>query len=432
MMTRNRRIAFIGLNAAGYLSRLHSLASKDYLSRYVPFSSSTYSYDSFIQISQLAAVNRYLTDLYIQRHKLYVLLPLLVVRLGLLVELLFNCDVFVYTGYQGLLNFYELLFLRLCKKHIIVFFLGSDSRPPFLSGKYLDDNSSAFISSQVVAETKSIFKRVKLIERWANYIVTNKASSQFFEKTCVCLWSFGFPLPQIDQSLLIPHGSVNDAKKPHVKIVHPPTRTLAKGTSIFVEYFQCYNKYSGRKPAVIDIIASPIPNKELLQLIASYDFVLDELYSDMPLATLGVESVLLGAIPITGGYLHNYIPILYDADVIPPTPYIDPEDLASISYLINLSTDDRAEIVNASKAFLKKRFSNPTLLRNFEGLLNSNIDPSFMFNPLDISYPYGWGLSSERLFNNLNQLYAEYGFSIFCIDHNRKLVQDIRLILHLL
>ena len=76
------------------------------------------------------------------------------------------------------------------------------------------------------------------------------------------------------------------------------------------------------------VVVTGRPNREVLAAIAASDFVIDQVYSDSPLAGFAAEAAALGRPAIVGGYAWDDLRRVTPAEVMPPSHVCRPEDLA--------------------------------------------------------------------------------------------------------
>ena len=146
---------FFGLyDAAGYLSRLSDgLEDLGDECTYLNLSPDYFSYRQQASSWHLQVHERFHKRL----QSRFISIPqILLSRLVLFTQALFSHKVFVFTGYDSFFGFRELGLLRLLGKVTIVIYLGTDARPPYLSGKYLDDNMGVLDLDATHRETKKV------------------------------------------------------------------------------------------------------------------------------------------------------------------------------------------------------------------------------------------------------------------------------------
>lgn len=95
---------------------------------------------------------------------------LFVIRLVLLFWVFLTYDVIILSGSGAFFRFWELPFLRLVGKTVIVQFHGSDARPPYMAAHILRD-PDAYTGLQLAEMTAEKVKKLRRIEQYANIVV---------------------------------------------------------------------------------------------------------------------------------------------------------------------------------------------------------------------------------------------------------------------
>lgn len=105
----------------------------------------------------------------------------------------------------------------------------SDARPPYFSGRHLDDAGQYASSAQAFKEARSMYKKIQRLEKFADVIINHTATAQFFCRPFVRFAAVGMPIQ-------ITINNKNKSESSHtqpIRILHAPSRPKAKGSSIF-------------------------------------------------------------------------------------------------------------------------------------------------------------------------------------------------------
>jgi len=310
------------------------------------------------------------------------------IRLVGFVHAIRRYDVFLFSGFGSFFRFFELPLLKLLGKRTIVVYLGSDARPPYLSGKYLDDNDGVFDPRAIAAETRAIRRQMARVERYATVIVNHTSTAQFSTRPFVRLSEIGLPM-QVPSSALADEAAPRAEDAP-VRILHAPSRPVAKGT---YEVRDAVARMREEGIAVELVELTGIPNSEVLRQLPACDIVVDQLYSDVPLATFGAEAAAFGKPTVVGSL---YVARFGDDnpnEMLAPTVFIDPEAFeAKIRRLVADEALRRAEGVRA-RAFLLASSTPDKVATRFMRLAEGDIPGNWIADPDSIDYIGGWGLS---------------------------------------
>lgn len=343
----------------------------------------------------------------------FTLYPLVILsRLYILLNEIFKSDVFIFSGTQSFFDFYDLPILKLFGKTIIVMYFGSDARPTYLSGKHIDDHNTSFTPKRSYYESKKIKNRVHRVEKWSHYIVNHIGTSQFFTRKCVMFSYLGIPY---DKSLLNLEKSNNEILTNRIRVLHAPSRPKAKGSAVFKRIISEL-KTNNKEIDYIEITNKT--NNEVIKEIQACDIVLDELYSDMPLATLGVEASILKKPIIVGGYFSRYISKSTPKKAIPPVIFVEPKLIeGTIVDLINHRTNWKT-IGQMQYLYVKENYSPSVVAKKIELLSIGKVPDEYWFSPIDEDYIHGWGLSEKQLKTQLREYIEELGVESLLLQHN--------------
>lgn len=411
------RYFFGGYDAAGYMLKLsNSMIEKGNKVRYKNLGEDRYDYSKKGKLHSEIKVKARTKERRRYFTKIINFINLLLYRIWVITNEINRSDVFIITGYQGIINFHELVLLKLLGKKIIIIFLGSDARPPYLSGKHLDDRNGIFDSNQIMLESKNIKKRIKRVEKYADIIVNNPATSQFFERECIDFLYLGFPLPKINEE----KNEYEDKKT--IRVLHAPSRPVAKGSNEFSRIIEKLQK-NGHEIEYKTIVN--MPNWQLMKEIAKCDLILDELYSDMPIATFGVEASLLAKPVIVGTYFKEYIEKFTASDIVPPTLFVNPRDAESeITKIIN-NKSELKKIGKLQQKFVNENYNPDKIVEKIKKMVSGEVDKKYYYNPKEIEYILGWGVSNIELRKQLKKYIKDVGEKNLYLEHNKKIGEKI-------
>lgn len=327
-------------------------------------------------------------------------------------------DTFIFFGMSTFWGFHELSLLKLLKKKIVFIYLGSDARPPYLSGRYLDDESKSIQMISLAKEAQRMKKRISLVEKHASYVINHTATSQFFTKPCIRLSDIGLPVPEglgLKNNSSIRNPRSSDQA---IRILHAPTRPQAKGTPLVNELINKL-KNSGLDVEYIELMGKP--NHEVLLHLANCDFVIDELYSDVPLATLAAEAACFGKPAITAGH--------YSEDYFRDNPntrfskhlFIQPDELENTIAKLLSDPSNFTEESLTNFSYINTEWRSQKVARKFLQILEGNAPQDWIFQPEEIKYIWGWGLSKDSWVKQVGRFIDECGEESLCLQHNPKL-----------
>lgn len=355
---------------------------------------------------------------FFKNHKKIAYLPVLVpiamiigiLRSVVFIDAIFRYDVFILNS-EPFFNFKELSILKWFNKKIIVVFLGTESRPAYLSGnsiqcKYMVGDS--FLLEKCFRDVKAQHKKIALIEKYADFIINHPPTALFQQKPFVAWCHIGFPNDQPKDIIFTKHYSSRI-----LKILHAPSNPVAKGSSIIEGII---HKLRNEGLPVEFVRLENVQNEKVLNELAKCDLVVDEMYSDIPIGGLGTEAAFALKPVINGGYYADQIMEDYPASVITPSCFCLPEHVEShirtyIQHPIKRKHD--AEILNH---FVKTTWNSKAVAERYIQLLENKVPQEWMYTPSDIKYFLGYGIEKSRLQSFLFAYVNKYGERALFLD----------------
>jgi glycosyltransferase involved in cell wall biosynthesis len=339
------------------------------------------------------------------------------VRLLVLLYAIRKCEAFVFSGTGSIFRFYELPLLRLLGKKIVVIYFGSDARPPFLSGPWRDDDGYMTDFAGAHAEAKAMRRAIRRVERYADQIINHTGTDQFFTRDYVRLAVIGLPVRPVE-----PTGGERPGTG-RIKIVHAPSRPFAKGTHVFRRIIEEL-RAEGHPIDYAELIG--VPNERVLAELATCDFVLDELYSDVPMAMLATEAAMLGKPTVVGSYYEAG----YERDnpdpERPPSLFVPPEKVKDAVRRLVEDPDYRLALGARARDFVLRERSPAAVARRVLDVIESRIPPSWVSNPARNSYIWGWGLPMAAWRAQLAAYVERNGFGALLLDDKPAVAAKIR------
>lgn len=321
----------------------------------------------------------------------------LVISALLLPRALARYDAFVLEGRDLFFDGRGLWLLRLFRKRVVVLFLGTDHRPPYMSGTGL---AQARVRGNrwLAKRTSQTAARVRRAERYADTIIALPTSAQFHSIPFVHLLAVGLPVPVMNELARPPAG-------PAVRILHSPSNTAAKGTRRFEEVV---SSLQARGLKVQLELLHGVPHHQVLDALRRCDFVVDELYSDSPMAVFAAEAASLARPAVIGGYASKAFKDLH-VDDLPPTRYCHPNDVDKAIEELVVDAKARQTLGSKARDFVVGRWNPEAVAERMQRILAGQLDPRWLVDPAQIQYVNGWGCSDEQLRDGVAAFIAERG-----------------------
>lgn len=347
--------------------------------------------------------------------KLFFYFLLFSFKFALFIRAVTEHNIFIFSYGQSFFNLRDLYILRLLKKKIIFVYHGSDCRPPYLNGVYYDEEKTDY--KKLADLSKKMKKSVDFVQRYANYVVNLPSQAQFFEKKFINWMAVGIPI-RID------NVEVNKSiKKEKLKVIHAPTRPKQKGSDEFRAAIKIFQE-QGYEIDYVEITGKK--NSEILSELRKSDIVLDELYSDSPMAGLGSEAAFCGKPVVVCGYYAKHYRYDFSGIDMPPSLYCEPK-MMEIT-LKKLLDDEicRDNCGSESRLFISQKWSPEEVAKRFISLFENNFPDDWFYDPAKLHYFKGWGLKEENLIEIIRKMHEKFGDVVFILNHNKKLMHRLK------
>lgn len=307
----------------------------------------------------------------------------------------------------------DLLILKLLrKKTICIIGHGSEARPPYLgnTGPELPDESISFSKlEQIKKQTKRVKRNVSRIERWAGVVVALPTTAHFLKKPFVNFYTLGIPSnPNVYPAQL--HSFRN---RDAISIVHAPSKPEVKGTILIREAIETIQREFAN---VSYQEVTGVSNSEVLQIFRNSDLIIDQTWSDIPMAMIGIEAASMGIPSITfGNALEIWLPFVKKFD-FPIDGYSSPSDLiCSIRRLLK-SENLRRELAVKQQEFVLKHWNRNLVAENYMALALGTIPKDWIEFPEALHYYLGAGVSTETAKQQTLTLKNRFGPESLCLD----------------
>ena len=323
-----------------------------------------------------------------------------------------KCDVFVLNfGSQIVSRKFDLILLKYLNKKIIVIYLGSDSRPP-----YLDGGRFPGVGRENIPKAETIYKQIKkckkmisLHEKYADYIINNKHSGHYFKKPFL-------DYEKVSPAAVIKSGNIHrrlTRNRPldsnaEFTIVHAPSNPLVKGTAT-IELIISELRRNGFR--VILKKLEGLSNDEVQVHIADCDFVIDQLYSDLQMPVFATEAALQGKPVIIAGYSAS-LDFKENVNSSEITFFVHPTQIREAVVYFFENPDFRKRISENAQIFASNNQSPAAVARRFELMFLDNVPDDWYCEQCSSTDMNGCGLTEERRTALIEAITSKYGSSI--------------------
>jgi glycosyltransferase involved in cell wall biosynthesis len=308
----------------------------------------------------------------------------LLARSLLLARAIATCDLFIFGSGQTLFGRRELWLLRLLRKRIVIVFFGTDVRPSYLDG--IEARSRNATPAKLVEWTRAKRDRIRKVERYAMAIVSHGPDSQLLSRDFVAWLSIGIPTPL--------RGAAQPRADGPLRILHAPSNPLAKGTQAIRDAIDALR----REGLAIEYRElQGVSNEAVANAIAAADVIVDQLYSDTPMAVLASEAAAAGRPAVVGSL--DWQAVLDDvpAESLPPTIRCEPGSIAETLRELARSPAMAIAAGHRARAFVRDRWSPEAVARRYLAIVEGTAPREWYRAPISVRYAGGTGLSEADL-----------------------------------
>jgi glycosyltransferase involved in cell wall biosynthesis len=432
---KNKKI-FIGpCEIAGYYSNLaNGFSEIGVTCEYLTYNYHPYQYGGESKNYHLIRLIKFFNKLKSQFSKKSIILKILMTIPAEFLSLIWgifaiiNYDIFIFGFGKSLLPLnLDLSILKFFNKIVILNIgHGSESRPPYIDG-YLNDKvrEKKISTSTLFSLTKKIKSNIKNYEKNVTYIIGSPFStSQFTNKKFINFFSIGVPIinekkvySYRNQYKIEPLSTIN--KK--CRILHSPSHPIAKGTHLITNAIENL-KMKGYSIELIFLTGKP--HTEVVKEILLCDFVVDQVYSDTPMAGFATEAAVFGKPAIVGGYKFDYLKKFVNNEIWPPSKICKPDEIEDNIEQLILNRNEREQIGIEAQKFVQKNWNSAQVASRYLQIIQNNIPDEWYINPKEVIYTEGCCQSICSTINKVKNLVNEFGVESLQLNHNPKLEKE--------
>jgi hypothetical protein len=330
---------------------------------------------------------------------------------------LFRYNVYIFAGGTSFFPPYDLWLLKFFRKRVIMVFHGTDSRAPYLSSVSVGAQGY-FDVEQCARETRAIKKYLQMVEKYADVLIDNPAASHLHGRKVINWHDIGIPFKC---SVLSEQQPANTfVEKKGCVILHAPTRP-EKGSAQIEEAINSL-KNKGHEINFIKLVART--NAEVLEAIAGCDFVVDELFSDVFMASFATEAASFGKPAIVGLYEYEKVlACISEKHMIPPVMLCTAEGVEAAIEKLILDKEYRLQLGSDARNFVERQWCATEVAQRYLLLAQNKIPQEWWFDPKTIDRLYGWGLTDKRAREVICMLIERKGLSALQLSTNPDLEQ---------
>jgi hypothetical protein len=312
----------------------------------------------------------------------------------------------------------DLLLLRpLGKRVISVLAHGSEARPPFVDGALLSGDGRIPTAAIVRNLARFRRRRVRRHLRYASFVIgAPYSTTPYSHQPMINLFAIGVPCDalacqqQHDRST----PRLSHPNRRSIRILHAPSHPAAKGSRLISHAIE---RLRSRGYQIEFVTLTGRPSAEVQQELRRCDFVVDQIYSDTPMAGLATEAARFGKPSVVAGYglgrLRKHVP----EGMWPPSMLCHPDQLESTIEELLVDKRQRDALGLAAQSFVHERWAACAVAERFLRLVEGDVPEHWWVDPTSVSYIEGWGIANKASSALVRQLIFDYGLDALQLSH---------------
>lgn len=310
---------------------------------------------------------------------------------------------------------WELWLYRKFGVKIVVTFHGSDARPSYISGHAFPIGDAINWESMKLQADKT-YKKVKMIEKYADVIFAYPAISHFFTKPFFSFDLLGNPVIMPSSS---PQSSESDRSTEVTIILHAPSAPASKGSGEIRRIIQNL-KLAGLNVELKELI--DVPNKLVHVALAEADIVVDSMWNDCPSGTFPAEGLHWYKPVIIGSYFaETYPQYVLEHPLAPPYVFCPPSEVAENLECLVKDRNLRLGLFDAAKKYVESDGSLKSIAEKYLRCMNSDAPPEWRCDPKNFIYLFGYGAPKEHIKSLVRGYVERFGVSSLYLSHRPEL-----------
>ncbi len=301
----------------------------------------------------------------------------------------------------------DLPILRGLGKKVVFVFHGSDSRPSYLdSAKVIDANGEGHAAERLAKSTRHQRRRVNRVSRYADWVIDNPLSAHFQPRPFVNWFRVGMPVNAASGVEKEESGTEN----PVPRLLHAPSQPVPKGTPALRRMLEELRE-EGFAFEYIEV--SGRPHDEVVAELRGCDFVIDQLYSDTPLAGFASEAATFGKAALVG--IHDLARVREAFPEAVMGAVCEPADMKNKLREFLANRERRLEAGSKAAEFIAE-WSAEKVARRLVRILGEGPEETWIVRSQVHASRYGWGLEASSSREAIAALVAEFGDESLCLE----------------
>ncbi len=321
------------------------------------------------------------------------------------VSAIFRYDTFVFSyGLSLWPKNRDLPLLKLLRKTVISNIgHGSEARPAFMNGALRDRATGAHLDlPSLASRCAEQATMVRRHEKSAVLLVCSAMTSHFLTRPFINAFALGVPIGPVENGLKSETSGNQDARvSGSVTILHAPSHRFAKGSAI-IESAISNLVAKGHRIKLVSLTNAS--NETVVDQIGKCDFVVDQLYSDTPLAGLATEAAWWGKPSVVAGYGLEMKKKFVPADMWPPSSVCKPEQIEETIERLVVDVDFRRNLGRDAQRFVHERWNRLEVAKKYVRIAQGDFPKNWLIDPNVVSYLHGAGQDEQTTARQIRAL----------------------------
>ncbi len=288
---------------------------------------------------------------------------------------------------------------------------GSEARPPCINGFFQAPDGETYpVIEDIYSRTRLSAERVRRVQHCSSLVIGAPFSTTHFSSnSLVNCFALGIPFGSSNPPDSMTDGSLLDPLNEHkhnIRILHSPSNPAAKGSKLILKAI----KNLRNKGYKIDfVLLHGKPHVEVIREIQQCDFIVDQVYSDTPLAGFATEAAWFGKPAVVGGYAFDYLKTLVPEGMWPPSKTCHPDGIEQAIDDLIVNCQERLKLGAEAQKFVREKWNSAEVARRYLRLIEGGTPEDWWLDPQTVSYLEGAGQSEERSKENIRKMVEQYG-----------------------
>lgn len=331
-------------------------------------------------------------------------------------------DTFIFGfGHSLLWNNIDLPILKWLGKRVISNLAhGSEARPAYIDGGHQSPEGVP-LSPDLIRIYSQKQKCLVHLHQKATVIVGAPFSTSYFADSRFinsCVLGLPFQSKDIKVSKAQTFDPIAPSSAKPIRILHAPSHPAAKGSP---QIIQAIERLKARGHLIDLILLRGRPHAEVLEEIQRCDFVVDQIYSDTPVAGFAAEAGFFGKPAVVGGYGLEYLKTFVPEEMWPPSRTCHPDQIEQAIEFLIVNPDERLSLGAKAEKFVRQMWSPTEVAKRYLRLIEGDIPIEWWLDPRAVIYLEGVGQSVERTCENIRHMVQQYGIESLQLSHRPEL-----------